>query len=896
MNLDFLKDMCRLHIKNKFKDVDVIPNADDIQETIKIISQMSNILLDTEQKESIKEYLELIFSVEVQGPTSVLSANDDHIEWLNTEFAPSEWKFWNRYEKYLIEEGIPDKSLKSLNRSTDLILGLLENPKRIAPWDRRGLVMGSVQSGKTANYTGLICKAADAGYNVIIVLTGMHNDLRAQTQQRLDEGFLGYESTKDITSPTRKLIGVGEIDPSPRANSITNISENGDFQRQIADNFNIEPDTKPLLFVIKKHVSILENLNSWVDKFKDSRSGEVKNASLLVIDDEADQASVDTSSGTDPKPINKYIRKLLNSFEKSAYVGYTATPFANILINDRGDHIEVGEDLFPKSFIINLPTPSNYVGPDKIFGPESEENYPVIKDLEPSVESSQDWIIPKHKSDFIPTFQGNESVPPCLENAIKTFILSTAAREIRGDGDKHTSMLIHVTRYTEVQNRVHEQVLDYVDNVKNRSKFGDGAANSVFDEFKHLWDSDFVPTTRKILGKNDIKWDEIKPLIKKTLSRIEVKKINGSSQDGLNYQSKTPQCVIAIGGDKLSRGLTLEGLSVSYFLRSSNMYDTLMQMGRWFGYRPKFEDLCRIYTNTTLISYFRSILEATEELREELNHMSELKMTPREFGLKVKVHPGMLVTSRLKWGGSKEINISFSNGVAEASSIAKNVIDQNYVSFQHFSKILAQNKAHDTVVINTPYLKKKWSGVQYFESIPALDITNFLRTLQTSESSRTVVPSLIAKYINEMNDVGELIDWSVVIHSGTGSEVEINKGMKVNSSQRTILSENENLITFRRLASKNDEYIDLSSEEINRFVVESQKTEPDFKLKDVHCRRIRKKERGLLMLYIVQPLDKEGAVIRTTSPLVGFMISFPRAEISRTVTYRANSVWLDENV
>ena len=272
-----------------------------------------------------------------------------------------------------------------MDNSTDQILGLLEDPTRNGFWDRRGLVVGHVQSGKTGNYTGLICKAADAGYKIIIVLAGMHNNLRSQTQMRLDEGFLGYE-----TSPSGdklNIIGVGQVDGDPaiRPNYATNRSENGDFNAKVAKHLGITPEQRPWLFVVKKNKSVLHRLYKWIQDHaantSDSVTGRklVTNLPLLVIDDEADHASVDTGeqvvtedgkpdSEHQPTAINSLIRKILHSFSRKAYVGYTATPFANIFIHERGETTEEGPDLFPSSFIINLGAPSNYIGPARVFG------------------------------------------------------------------------------------------------------------------------------------------------------------------------------------------------------------------------------------------------------------------------------------------------------------------------------------------------------------------------------------------------------------------------------------------------------------------------------------------------------------------------------------------------
>jgi hypothetical protein len=234
------------------------------------------------------EELESRYSVWI-GKTVVLEQNEDHVAWLIPE-RERKWRLWQRYRQYL-EKSWSTIAVEALDEATREVISRLEDPERKGPWDRRGLVVGHVQSGKTANYTGLICKAADAGYKVIIVLAGLHNNLRSQTQIRLDEGFLGYE-TERLNS-----IGVGEIDRDPdiRPNYVTTRNEKGDFRLAVVKNLGISPSDRPMLFVVKKNTSVLKNLIRWIDGILDGRKA-FKDVPLLVIDDEADHASPDTKA------------------------------------------------------------------------------------------------------------------------------------------------------------------------------------------------------------------------------------------------------------------------------------------------------------------------------------------------------------------------------------------------------------------------------------------------------------------------------------------------------------------------------------------------------------------------------------------------------------------------
>jgi hypothetical protein len=254
---------------------------------------------DVDEKLVVEE-LERVFAVIIGKERILQDADEAYEPWLPKRKGDINWRFWERYEQFLRERGWPEKVLERLDESTDQILGLLTAPDRPGAWDRRGMVVGHVQSGKTSHYNGLIAKAADAGYKLIVVLTGFHNSLRSQTQVRLEEGFLGYDrQAAGPGGPTGRFvpIGVGAIDPTPKADSITTRADNGDFRRSVAQNFGINPGGHPLLFVIKKNGSVLKNLLEWVrfaSNAKDARGPYVSGVPLLVIDDEADQGSVDT--------------------------------------------------------------------------------------------------------------------------------------------------------------------------------------------------------------------------------------------------------------------------------------------------------------------------------------------------------------------------------------------------------------------------------------------------------------------------------------------------------------------------------------------------------------------------------------------------------------------------
>ena len=520
----------------------------------------------------IKNELLSLYGVRIQD-FQILEGNERRQPWLRDFKAErkSTWDFWVRYKQYLSEQkGFAPLVIQKLDEMSDRILDNLFNPQSTnITIDKKGLVVGQVQSGKTANYTGLICKAADAGFNFIVVLAGILNNLRSQTQSRIDEGFLGfdtqYERAYNINNTTK--IGVGLIPgfDSAIANSYTTSLDSGDFNSRAANtagfNFNAP---QPIILVVKKNAAVLKRLNTWL---KAQAGGhKIANKSLLLIDDEADNASINTKKDKDldPTAINKGIRTLIGQFNRSAYVGYTATPFANIFI------AQDESDLFPRDFIINLPAPTNYIGPEKVFGTsmdveEEEDLLPIVVPI-----SDYSTFIPEghKKNDPKPTFA---DIPESLKTAIKSFILTCAIRLARGQENKHNSMLIHVSRYQLWQNEIKELVAQQFSYYKQEIEANDP---SVLREFQDLLEHDYTETTNKIKnstlsGINHClqvhQWKDIKPLLFKVVQKIEVKSINGSSGDVVDYQlnSKNGVSVIAIGGDKLSRGLTLEGLSIN---------------------------------------------------------------------------------------------------------------------------------------------------------------------------------------------------------------------------------------------------------------------------------------------------------------------------------------------
>ena len=605
--------------------------------------------------DSLTRELEANLNVVVGQASTLTDEESDHVPWFASRRASIEWGFTRRYQRFLEEQkGWALATLQRSNDLTDRILELMEDPGRPGSWDRRGMVVGEVQSGKTSNYIELVCKAADAGYKFIVILTGTTNSLRSQTQLRFDEGFLGWDTRLNLAlDSSNKRVGVGTLlgERLHRAIPSTNAEETGDFNLRVANQFNVRLGGDPVIMVVKKNASVLRNLTRWAKTLNPLGPDDpIQDMPTLVIDDEADFASVNTRPvGTgddeDPTVINGRIRELLNAFEKKVYVGYTATPFANIFIYPDQDAARYGRDLFPRNFLINLPVPSNHVGPTKVFGlpedPDDDMGAITPLPLFRRVDDHEEHIPSVHRSHWTV-----DELPDSLARAIRAFILTCAARAARGQEGQHNSMLIHVTKFVNVQNQVAELVSFELRDLQNRIRYGDGGSSTpILEELRSMWLEDFEPTSNGVrglypdltLGCEAVSWESVRSRLVESSQKIQVKVINGAAKDALDYWDHPEGLsAIAIGGDKLSRGLTLEGLSVSYYLRGSRMYDTLLQMGRWFGYRPGYVDLCRLYTTGELRDFYTHITMATEELRQEFDLMADRGMTPSDFGLRVR--------------------------------------------------------------------------------------------------------------------------------------------------------------------------------------------------------------------------------------------------------------------
>lgn len=863
-----------------------------------------------------------------EGNAKILEDNRDHKEWLADERSSITWNFWNRYKKYLeVDEKLPPAVVESIDDTTEEILKRLESPKRKGSWDRRGMVVGNVQSGKTSNYTGLIAKAVDAGYKIVIILAGLNNDLRSQTQKRIDKGFLGRDTRKkESYDQTSSKIGAGLLPGFAEIPviAVTSADTNGDFKKNVHKSVTITPGGDPIIAVVKKNVTPLNNLLNWFTGT--TVSGKIAGIPLLLIDDEADNASVDTkatrrigstevdpdAAEQDPTRINGLIRQILNCFAQSAYVGYTATPFANIFIYPMDeDNVgeKYGEDLYPRSFIVNLHAPSNYIGPEKVFGLYKDRTASIEEVMPlPLTRTADDYLLSfpeKHKKDLIVS-----SIPDSLKRAIYAFILSAAARDSRGQGRKHHSMLVHVTRFVDVQTQITEMLKDVVRQIVLQLEMQTGPQYyTLIADLEDIWETDFVPTTKSVAaslndnGITEIAWSDIQPRLYSCASKIEVKSVNGKAADGgLDYDSYPNGCtVIAVGGDKLSRGLTLEGLAVSYYARLSKMYDTLLQMGRWFGYRNGYADLCRLYTSSQLIEWYRHIAVANEELRRELDDMADMNATPESYGLKVRTHPdGMLITAINKMRNSEVRTVTYAGELVQITRFLKeDACNQANIRYTNdWLLSLGEPSRRPCTETRNNYL---------WEKVSPDSIIEFLQNIRIHPSCFNASPKIVSRYIENQVEDNELIEWTVALVSTLSGEpdtiAELPIGLTWRSDDTQNHGDNNDTIYLIRnnLITETDQDVDLTPAErelafkltLANWKPSGRSQTPPTETSPKQVRNARSKKKALLLIYVFQSGIIEDNVRKPyTSKYLGYAISFPGSNTARPVEYRVDEVYL----
>ncbi len=732
------------------------------------------------------------------------------------------WTNWSRHEAYLCSQpkwkphqiaSVSEESLRIISKTTPI-----SRPE----FQCRGLVVGYVQSGKTANFTAVAARAADVGYRLIIVLSGIHDSLRNQTQKRLDQ----------------ELAGTG-------VDWITLTDEATDFREpEVADGFAL---SGTVLIVAKKITPILNRLNQWFSKLE----GRLADVPVLLIDDEADQASINTRGNrsdpsidadtapdedTAPSLTNALIRDILRKIPRATYIAYTATPFANILIDPDASDNQVGEDLFPKDFVVQLPRPEGYTGTEELFG-SSAQDRDVLRPVDPEDVKA---LKPKQRkrSEAI-VARGPLDLPQSLADALLTFALVGAIRLLRGQLGKPNTMLVHVSQFQQDQLRIGEAIEEQIRDWFHHESAEPGVLRKMFRSTLAGLGPVDLPCSEEVLFEEAVT----------NLARLVVVVLNSTTGDELEYDVKPGRQLVAVGGNRLSRGLTLEGLTIAYFLRTTTLADSLLQMARWYGFRTGYEDLIRIWTTEGIAKWFVELALVEESLRDSITALNKAGRRPDQMAIRMRAHSKLLLTSKNKskmqmddvrsWSGENPQTILFP--MQNRELLERNVDLASALLRQH----PPTQDAHGGAIAH---------------DVPAEDIALFLRRYEGHPNSIAFQGSEIADWILERAEAGELTNWTVFV-ANPQRERQVLLGGRPFGLVRRSLQANESIGI---LIDPRHEGVDLHGGP------ENYRTASGFNARVM--REERPVQQGLLLLY---PLDPE-PLRAPTQAVLGLALSLPR--------------------
>lgn len=737
-------------------------------------------------------------SAELDEARRIVERQFDEIEILHTHsiirkrpqwyFGPKPRDFhWPALRAYLCnEKGWPEADVAGIDEASNEVVSLLENPRdpERAQFRCRGLVVGHVQSGKTANMTAVIAKALDAGYDTVIVLAGLTNKLRHQTQVRMYDDLV-----------RRNPLNWQVLTPN---------DEDRDFRAPPEGGFLSHSD-KAQLAVIKKNVSPLRELAKAIRRTYPAVLGQLR---ILVIDDECDQASVNSARGElDMTAINERIREILAALPAVTYVGYTATPFANVLINPyKVDGVEL-DDLYPSDFITALPTPTRYFGTERLFGkvPEDpsdplpeEEGLDMIREVPEEDAALLQPASRRMMAEFEP------DAPDSLEDAILYFLGACAARRARGHSNKHMTMLVHTSAYVVMHERVQRVVSEWI--AAHRDAICT-AGSDIANRLVSIWQKEAGHLPAEITSARAIAASELFDHLPDVLGSLEFPIENGSSEDRINY-SDPAKTYIVVGGSILARGLTLEGLMVSYFLRTANQYDTLLQMGRWFGYRPGYEDLPRIWMPDDLRVRFRALSGIEQEIREDIDRYRTMELTPMDIAVRIRSIPGMAITAAAKMRAARDCAVSYWGTHRQTFRFAHKNLDILKDNWSAAGDLVTEL---DRLGLRDPDAalagRKLWKGVS------KTSVRRFLQRFQFESTHADLQDEMLLPFIDQ-NDQ-RLQFWNVGIVEAAGgeaSEIELGSAGSVKTVRRARLDDGGNVADIKALMSKRDVTFDVAGE------------------------------------------------------------------------------------
>lgn len=770
--------------------------------------------------------------------------------------------FWPPFRDRLSASGLDADAVGSIDRASSRIVSLLQSPGE-EQIRTRGLVLGYVQSGKTTSFMSVIAKAADAGYRMFIVLSGITDSLRSQTQARLDEVLVGDQRARWhwLTEPDR------------------------DFNTKPLNAPNLLRDgASRLIAVVKKNPYRLRRLRQFLDGAGDQILGQCP---ILLIDDEADQASIDVGTRGRQTRINSLIRQILGN-PKAAYVAYTATPFANLLINP-----EDYEGLYPRHFIVDLDRPPNYFGTERIFGrdlleaddSEVSDGLDVIRHV---LDDEMESVRPPGRR-AIDTWSAD--VPDSLAAAVRWFLLATAARRVRDGRDRHSTMLVHTSMLTAAHQRVAAEIGGYLTFLHRAIADADA---TVMDLLRSQWDEETARVPAADEGLEPVGWQAVVdrlPEVSAAAQRVLID--NHQSSDRLNYRPDAPTTAVVVGGNTLSRGLTLEGLICSYFVRSATAYDTLLQMGRWFGYRPGYSDLVRVWMTAELEGWFFDLATVEAEIRQQIRAYEDEGMTPDQLPVKIRTHPAMIVTSAAKMRHAVDAEVSF--GGSRRQTILFNHRDPDWL--RHNVDATARLLSAAAGGGSTPEPRP---GRFVLTGVPVDLVTGFLNDYRFHPDAQTMRADLLIRYIELQNRYRALTTWNVVVMSDPkGEKGAVDLGpVRANMIQRSRLQmPNIAHANIKSLVSRVDRVADIDTGRAG--IAQNLSSETDARLTDLRSDLIG--NTGLLCIYPIAR-DSEPRVSGTPRPggslvvrvpldavddVIGVGLFFPRDVAGQALSYKS---------
>jgi len=795
----------------------------------------------------------------------------------------SRYPHWFEYKANLIKKGFSQVEINSIEYNAGVIVESIINVKNGNPNTVvKGLVLGHVQSGKTASMAAVMAMAADRGFDLVFVLSGIHNALNMQTSLRFEQDLGTYNKYAERNGIPGNLHDILRVkrhahqyrlswdNLTPPLDRNGNVVEGMDDMSDAASMVDVN---LPAFGVVKKNQAVLRHLLDWISYNNPYLMG----LRMLIIDDECDQASPNAADVTLPDEktaINRLVHELIGNgyITDVTYIGYTATPFANILNEPPGP-----TSLYPEHFIHALPKPSRHFGSEEVFG---------AKEIGSDTLAPMTILIPD-----LPAGRGAREVPEdhveMLRSALAYFVCSCAARFYnRGLTDKHATMLVHTSSRVDDHELWANKIVDIIEDFRVNPIAFESLACEIWNQERNRLSPERLEQIFELPRSNFFEtetFDSIKDYLSEVLnggSRCNpaVVRIDNSRPGtyqrlfykGIDEESK-PDPIIVVGGNTLSRGLTLEGLTVSYFARTVSQADSLMQMGRWFGYRPRYEDLVRVWTTATTLANFEYVCELEADLREQIRNLyEESDLSPSDVALTVMTSPQMRVVRRNAMQSARNKAAYFGNA------------PQTYY-FHHR---------------NENWLKYNWSAANNLLfglnrnsnrsfAAPLTKVFEFLKSIQVHPYHQdSMNPEELLEFVKNANGEGYLAKWNIAVASadweGEGNRLEDYK-MIVRTKVKTLNPRYPQDANIKALRAPKDLFLDFDLFREVEKKIESVNS-PAARMRLMNERNISLQDRpGLILLYpIMQSAPKHKIDdpdmredLDAVAPVLGWSIVFP---------------------